>query len=301
MKLNKFLAVFLCVAMVFGVMTFSASALEFEYYESVDSDFEVEAEEATAALLSDEQPSENWIEDADTSWYSEDGTDFEIGTAEELAGLAKLVNEGTAFHNANFVTKTITLTDDIDLDGKMWTPIGNAGGDRGKDNGFFPFMGTFDGNEFTISNVSVYDTNEPNLKYANLGLFGSIGKYDDAPITTVKNLTVNNAKVITSQITSQLGSNVAAVIGNANASTVITNVHLTGTVEIEGWSFIGGIVGHGYPQMSDCSVEAEGTIHAYQWCCGALVGYLGEGADVYDSSVIGTNDGLAISTEMAQV
>jgi len=275
MKLKKVLSLILCVAMVLGTVGTS--------------------------VLADEAEIDVWDGTADTSWYSEGNTEFKISTAEELAGLAKLVNEGVAFHDGSFTSKTITLTTNIDLDGKMWTPIGNAGGERGKDNGFYPFMGTFDGNYKTISNVMVYDTNEPNLKYANIGLFGSIGKYGDAPITTVKNLTVNNAKVITSQISSQLGSNVAAIIGNANASTVITNVHLKGTVEIEGWSFIGGIVGHGYPQMSDCSVEADGTIHAYQWCCGALVGYLGEGADVYNCTVKGFNEGLKLSSVMAGI
>lgn len=45
---------------------------------------------------------------------------YEISTAEELAGLAKLVNEGTD----NFKNATVKLTADIDLSGKDWTPIG---------------------------------------------------------------------------------------------------------------------------------------------------------------------------------
>ena len=50
----------------------------------------------------------NWIDDANISWYDENENTFEISTAEELAGLAKLVNEGN-----NFSEKTIVLVNDI--------------------------------------------------------------------------------------------------------------------------------------------------------------------------------------------
>ena len=53
----------------------------------------------------------NWIDDANTSWYNKNETTFEISTAEDLAGLAKLVNDETD----DFSGKTITLTQPIDL------------------------------------------------------------------------------------------------------------------------------------------------------------------------------------------
>lgn len=46
----------------------------------------------------------------DTTWYNDTGSTFTINTAAQLAGLAKLVNEGN-----NFSGKTITLGADIDL------------------------------------------------------------------------------------------------------------------------------------------------------------------------------------------
>lgn len=63
----------------------------------------------------------------DTRWYNGTDTEFGIGTADELAGLAELVNGGN-----QFIGKTIVLTKDIDLSsygdhwngGKGWTPIG---------------------------------------------------------------------------------------------------------------------------------------------------------------------------------
>ena len=55
----------------------------------------------------------NWIDYADTGWYdsADEGDDivyrtYEISTAEELAGLAKLVNDGTE----NFESQIIRLT-----------------------------------------------------------------------------------------------------------------------------------------------------------------------------------------------
>lgn len=83
---------------------------------------------------------------------------YEISTAEQLAGLAKLVNGGN-----NFSGKTIVLTADIDLNNQAWTPIGN-------ENGFdaeLAFSGTFNGDGYTVSGLNVPDTYFP-------GLFGQI-------------------------------------------------------------------------------------------------------------------------------
>lgn len=81
---------------------------------------------------------------------------YEISTAEQLAGLAQLVNDGN-----NFSGKTIVLTADIDLNNQAWTPIGN---------GFdaeLAFSGTFNGDGYTVSGLNVPDTYFP-------GLFGQI-------------------------------------------------------------------------------------------------------------------------------
>lgn len=44
-----------------------------------------------------------WDGTADTSWYDENKTEFHLQTAEQLAGMAKLVNDNTAnFKDKNF-------------------------------------------------------------------------------------------------------------------------------------------------------------------------------------------------------
>lgn len=74
-----------------------------------------------------------WDKTANTEWYNEESSVFEISTAAQLAGLAQLVNSGNSFSG-----KTIKLTADIRLNSEdvpvktdsytpnNWTPIGTA-------------------------------------------------------------------------------------------------------------------------------------------------------------------------------
>lgn len=69
-----------------------------------------------------------------SAWYGDgSATKYTIRSAEELAYLATLVNDGTQTFSGN---KTITLARDIDLKDVSWTPIGT---------GTNPFKGTFSG------------------------------------------------------------------------------------------------------------------------------------------------------------
>lgn len=109
-----------------------------------------------------------WDGTADTSWYNDTDTEFVLNTAEEFAGLAKLVNEGN-----NFVGKTVSLGADMDLGNKEWTPIGISGAN---------FNGTFDGAGHTVKNLKALTTEK------RVGLFGATGGS-----ATIKNVTVDGA------------------------------------------------------------------------------------------------------------
>lgn len=63
-----------------------------------------------------------WDGSTDTAWYdnNKDATSYDISTAEELAGLAKVVNDGID----TFEGKTINLMNSLDLNNIKWTPIG---------------------------------------------------------------------------------------------------------------------------------------------------------------------------------
>ena len=109
-----------------------------------------------------------------------------ITTAEDLVAFAKDVNE----NGNSYAGKTVMLMNDIDLNNVAWTPIGQAGGYSAKTY----FQGTFDGNGKTISNlnVSVWEEGTDGGKNYASGLFGFI----DAASATIKNLTIDNAKVV---------------------------------------------------------------------------------------------------------
>ena len=147
----------------------------------------------------------------DTSWYYENENEFTLATPTQFAGLAYLVNNGTA----TFSGKTIKLGADIDLDGHYWTPIGTAE---------HTFNGKFDGQWHTISNMTV------NTDASNSGLFGYVRG------TTIRNVTLASSCLIASTANS-----VGGIVGMADTGTAIENVTNNGTVS--GTYDIGGIVG----------------------------------------------------------
>lgn len=78
------------------------------------------------------------------SWYNKEQTNFTISTPEELAGVAYLVNNNFA----SFSKQVLHLTNDINLQGRDWIPIGTNN---------TLFEGTFKGNGFSITNVTLKD------------------------------------------------------------------------------------------------------------------------------------------------
>ena len=95
----------------------------------------------------------SWLTFADTGWYTGKEKSYTLTTAQQLAGLAKLVNE----QSVSFAGVTILLGNDISLasiDGSTgsctWTAIGSS---LQK-----PFSGTFDGQGHTIFAMEAYNT-----------------------------------------------------------------------------------------------------------------------------------------------
>ena len=100
-----------------------------------------------------------WLKHADTSWYNGEASgDYEISTAEQLAGLSLLIADrsGVQFSNSTF-----TLTRDIDLSKHTWYPIGSS-----RDASHPAFGGIFDGAGHTISGLKMTDNS------ICMGLFG---------------------------------------------------------------------------------------------------------------------------------
>ena len=180
-----------------------------------------------------------------------------ISRVEELIWFRDKVDELAQDGSTQFAGKYFKLTADIDLAGINWDPIGTMSDDHGS------FKGVFDGDNHTIFNLTVEQAGN------GLGLFArTTGNAE------IKNLNLHNVTVKSTDNSNYVGG----VVGNSYASTKITNVHVTGNVDISGRGYIGGISGHGYVVMDNVSVVGTGTISSTFWCAGGILGYAGEGA-----------------------
>ena len=275
---------------------------------------------------------DSWDGTADTSWYDENETEFHLQTAEQLAGMAKLVNDDTAY----FKDKTVYLDNDLDLSGHEWSSIGDgANTDVGS------FQGVFDGQSHVIYNLYSHEgtqsENQSNNLYRN-GLFGSI--YN----ATVKNLGIENADIVipmkdgstygkgilvdwmthstinncytTGSITggSYVEKYIGGIAGFLNGNNSISQCYSTAAItgnydgeyyeEQEGglepmdcWDSLGGIVGASYTgqvTISDCWFGGEIVVNSIQAPVGGIIGY-GKGVSMVNCLVATKeigNDGL---------
>ena len=181
---------------------------------------------------------DNWDGTADTSWYTSapDASAYHISTAEQLAGLAQLVNADPG--TTNFAGKAFYLDNDIDLSGYEWISIGTG---KGGSNPKYSFCGVFDGQGHVISNLysheSYIEGADESHNLLRNALFGSVynGK--------VKNLGVASAEIwIDPQDNSAAGK---GILVDWMGKSKITNCWTSGSIysgtKIE--KNIGGIVG----------------------------------------------------------
>ena len=170
-----------------------------------------------------------WLNYADTSWYNSSETAFTLTDAADLAGLAKLVNDGTD----NFQNKTVKLGNNIDLSGHAWAPIGGGGAmSNGMPvSGTPAFQGTFDGQGYTISGLSI----NPGAYGDGFGGFGLFGVVQGG---TISNVTVEGAISFTNDV-----SAVGGIVGytTGNISGVVNKVNVT--VNNPDVSNTGGVAG----------------------------------------------------------
>ncbi len=151
--------------------------------------------------------------------------EYQISSA---AGMAWFTNEVNK-NNNTFSGKTVKLIENIDLNNKLWEPVGQTGATQ--------FLGTFDGNNKTISNLKV-DTEYSFNQYTAAGLFGWLNS------ATVKNVTVENA----------------VVSGTAYVGTIAG--YMEGTCTIEGCKVINAKVSGNYLK-SDNEGDKVGGIVGY--------------------------------------
>lgn len=166
----------------------------------------------------------------DLGYTIESDGSYTVTSADGLMNIAELVNGGKSDIN-------ITLTADIDLTGKDWTPIGTD-----YDNSY---KGTFDGGGHTITGLT-FTTND---EFA--GLFGWLNRAG-----TVKNVVMEGVQITSNQI---YGGSIGGVVGYSWGT--IENCSVSGSVS--GTVYVGGVVGAQIGgSITGCSSSAtvKGTV-----------------------------------------
>ncbi len=267
-KRSKLMSALLALCLIIGIIPITASAQDTEK----------------------EAPDTTWTDEGnyDTGWYDADTTKdvFEISSAEQLAGLAKLVTTRT--EQKNFSGKTIKLTEDIDLSAHKWTRIGY--------DSFRAFSGTFDGGGHTITGMDsaipcippspgetfpdanyarglfgyVKDGNIKNVVLKNPSVINADKAYTSAVVGYARGCDITNCKVIDGNISggSQMGGIVGLSVGGTISDCTVTNTNINGQA-----NYVGGIAGFfandgktttGDSRIIDCTVtggEVTGSAH----------------------------------------
>lgn len=169
-----------------------------------------------------------WKGGTETKWYynNPDAIEFYISTAEELAGLAKIVNSGTD----SFSGKTIYLMNNIKLNDTVdwqkwnkdtvglnkWEPIGDSKN---------MFKGVFEGNNHSIKGLYMVNLNR-SANYQSL--FGTL----DAGI--IRDLGIEESYQYG-------GYDSGSIVGKIFNNSLIENCYSTGNMD--GFTVNGGIVG----------------------------------------------------------
>jgi len=167
----------------------------------------------------------------DLGYTIESNGSYTVTSADGLMNVAKLVNGGKTDIN-------ITLTADIDLTGKNWTPIGTD-----YDNSY---KGTFDGGGHTITGLT-FTTNDQFV-----GLFGYLDKAG-----TVKNVVMEGIQITSNHVL--MSGNTGGVVGYSWGT--IENCSVSGSVS--GTKCVGGVVGaQKAGSITGCSSSAtvKGTV-----------------------------------------
>ncbi|MBO4267810.1 MAG: fibronectin type III domain-containing protein, partial [Bacteroidaceae bacterium] len=212
--------------------TFTGLTPETNYYVTVQG------------VCGDEQAEPSGLISFKTADYDWTGCGLEndpyiITTTEELGMLALCVNSGNGFSGKFF--KQVA---DIDMSGIAFTSIGNS------DN---PFSGTFDGQGYTVSGISI-DKSDGSC----LGLFGHINN------GAVKNVTLANSSISGSDY-------VGGIVGCIDGGTVMNSLVIGAAVS--GENNTGAVVGSNsgnlsYNYYSGCTVTVNGTVNDAGVGCG---------------------------------
>jgi hypothetical protein len=216
----------------------------------------------------------------DYSEISGDGSandPYHICTAAQLSS----ISEDTSSYDKSFELKSNLDLADYFLNGGDAIIIGNSAN---------PFNGTFDGNNFKISNLTLTQSSTSiSSRSSNLGLFGVIESGSE-----VKDLKINCNYSFSAGTRSVIG----CLVGTMNAG-LVTNVHVDGnisnydydagglagdaiggiisksssTVSLTGGGYAGGLIGYQTTPNQVLNSFATGSINSNHNTVGGLIGF----------------------------
>jgi len=218
-----------------------------------------------------------WDGSTDTSWYDSEETVFHISTAEELAGLAALVNNGKSMQGQTIFLDADIILNDIsnyenwssEAPANKWTPIASYNSYNN-----WSFQGTLDGQGYNIKG----------LFYT--GLFGYTGEN-----SSVKNLTLSYGYIENMNYYNRTYNDVMGIGGltgyNAgsisNCSNQVTISYSYSYNNYDVYSYIGGICGLNGGKIFNCTNKVSVSVisNGNSYC--------------YSGGISGKNDGGEIS------
>ena len=236
---------------------------------------------------------------------------YEIDTPEKLAWISCKMKHD----NGNFKTAKVKLTQSIDMQGnlgKVFIPIAAGTGTPPS------FIGIFDGQGFTISNlyINTAEVNNDSVSaftgkskngdkaYAqNIGLFGIISKETIDKVSfigTVKNLTLKDVQIYAASSAGSTGINndkpisVGTVVGWVSEGGKIENCVASGAIETSGaTNRVGGIAGNVKSvTISNCVSSVSVTASGASTNVGGIVGALRNGGSVSITSCVYSGNSL---------
>ena len=207
---------------------------------------------------------------------------YSVDSGSDLAWLAAAVN-GTLLQSRataeadDFSGRTFVLSNNIDLGGYNWTPIGTSEHN---------FKGSFDGNGYSIMNLSIIEDEAKEGK-AYIGFFGY------AKDATIKNVTFENVNInIPCLDIDHSQGHIGAVVGSLEGTSTVENVTVKGDIKVEatptanGASRVGVVAGgnsYGNVTIKNVHVIAsEGSYLKANNNTGAIAGQL-QGKTVYEN------------------
>lgn len=156
--------------------------------------------------------------------YAGDSSWTPVSSAEELSKVRN--NLSGAFY----------LTQDIDLAGMEWAPIGTQSA---------PFRGYFSGNGHVIRNLTISDRGSLN----DFGLFGAVGGGSQIFDLGLENVDISvDSETLGSKTASNVGGLAGHVSNSSSNAVAIQNCYVTGKIAFnssgENAAYVGGLIGY---------------------------------------------------------